>query len=60
MTIRRVQRNLVIDANVLIDYARTDKTILALAGAAIGPVLVPEIVLAEVDDLTAMSASLSG
>lgn len=40
---------LVVDANVLIDYAEADESVLALVVRHIGPVFVPRDVLDEVD-----------
>lgn len=42
---------LVADANVLIDYAKTDLTILALYTRHLGPIYVPNVILDEVDQL---------
>jgi len=42
---------LVADANVLIDYAKTDPTILALYTRHLGPIYVPNVILDEVDQL---------
>jgi hypothetical protein len=42
---------LVADANVLIDYAKTDPTILALYTRHLGPIYVPSVILDEVDQL---------
>lgn len=44
---------LVVDANVLIDYARVRVDVLQLAAAHLGIVHVPSVILAEVDQLTA-------
>lgn len=40
------------DANVLIDYAESDITILALYSTEIEPIIIPETILDEVDQLT--------
>ncbi len=42
---------LIVDANVLIDYANSDPTVLALAGRHLGPIYLPTPLLAEVDQL---------
>lgn len=42
---------LVADANVLIDYARTDPSILTLYVRYFGPIYVPSVILDEVDQL---------
>jgi hypothetical protein len=42
---------LLVDANVLIDYAQADPTVLALVAHHLGPVHVPQDVLDEVDQL---------
>ncbi len=42
---------LVVDANVLIDYAKADESVLALVVRHIGPVFVPRDVLDEVDQV---------
>jgi rRNA-processing protein FCF1 len=42
----------IVDANVLIDYAKTDRSILSLVALHIGPVHVPSCILREVDQLT--------
>ena len=42
---------LVADANVLIDYAKTDPTILALYTTHLGPIYIPSVILDEVDQL---------
>lgn len=47
------KRFLIVDANVLIDYAGTDPGILTLASEQIGTVHVPQTVLDEVGQLTA-------
>lgn len=46
---------LVTDANVLIDYASTDESVLTLASRHLGAVIVPSPVLAEVDALDVMA-----
>ena len=43
---------LIVDANVLIDYANTDPGVLKLVTSHIAPVHVPSVVLDEVDQLT--------
>jgi len=45
-------RSLVLDANVLIDYALSEPSVLGLAARHLGPVLVPFPVLEEVDQLS--------
>ena len=45
---RRPKIGFVVDANVLIDYANADLTVLALAARVIGPVHVPEVVIEKV------------
>lgn len=47
----RARQPLFFDANVLIDYAKTDRTVLALCVQHLGPVHVARRVLDEVDDL---------
>lgn len=42
---------LVVDANVLIDYAKADESVLALVVRHVGPVYVPRDVLDEVDQV---------
>jgi hypothetical protein len=42
---------LVADANVLIDYAKTDPSILAIHVRHLGPIYVPSVILDEVDQL---------
>ncbi|HEX4961701.1 MAG TPA: hypothetical protein VF173_12735 [Thermoanaerobaculia bacterium] len=44
-------RLLVVDANVLIDYATADATILSLAARFVGTIHVPRTILEEVDQL---------
>jgi hypothetical protein len=44
---------LVADANVLIDYAQTDPSILTLHVRHFGPIYVPSVILDEVDQLDA-------
>lgn len=44
---------LIVDANVLIDYANSDVSVIALAVKHLGPVHVPLPILKEVDQLTA-------
>lgn len=44
-------RILIVDANVLIDYASTDEAVLALASAHLGEVVVPSPILSEVEAL---------
>lgn len=46
------RRFLVVDANVLIDYALTDKTVLGLMSRHLGTVCIPRPVLAEVTQLS--------
>ena len=43
---------LIIDANVLIDYANTDLSVLKLASMHLGSIHVPSVVLDEVDQLS--------
>lgn len=43
---------LIVDANVLIDYAKSELSVLALAARYIGPVYVPSVVLDEVEQLS--------
>lgn len=43
---------LIVDANVLIDYAKSDLSVLTLVTNHIGPIHVPSVVLAEVDQLS--------
>lgn len=43
---------LIVDANVLIDYAHTDLSVLRLVVNHLGPVHVPSVVLDEVDQLS--------
>lgn len=43
---------LIIDANVLIDYALSDGTVLALAARHLGTLFVPRVVLEEVEQLS--------
>lgn len=47
-----VSRTLILDANVLIDYARSELSILELAARHLGSVLIPLPILEEVDQLT--------
>lgn len=51
---------LVADANVLIDYARTDPSILALYARHLGPIYVPSVILDEVDQLDASDCDRLG
>lgn len=51
---------LVADANVLIDYARTDPSILALHVRHLGPIYVPSVILDEVDQLDAADCERLG
>jgi len=51
---------LLMDANVLIDYAKTDRQVLALAVQVLGPVFVATPVLAEVRQLTEEDARTLG
>jgi len=46
------RRFLIVDANVLIDYAATDKTILGLVNRSLGTVCIPRPVLDEVTDFS--------
>lgn len=43
---------LIIDANVLIDYANTDLSVLKLVANHLGPIQVPSVVLDEVEQLS--------
>lgn len=43
---------LIVDANVLIDYANSDLSVLTLVTHHIGPIYVPSVVLDEVEQLT--------
>ena len=43
---------LIIDANVLIDYANTDLSVLKLVANHLGPIHIPSVVLDEVDQLS--------
>jgi rRNA-processing protein FCF1 len=45
-------RSLVVDANVLIDYALSDKAVLGLMSRHLGAVYIPRPILAEVKQLT--------
>lgn len=51
---------LVADANVLIDYARSDPSILAIHIRHLGPIYVPSVILDEVDQLDAMDCDRLG
>ena len=51
---------LVADANVLIDYAKTDPSILALYVRHCGPIFVPSVILDEVDQLDAADCERLG
>ena len=51
---------LVADANVLIDYAKTDPSVLALYIRHIGPIFVPMVILDEVDQLDARDCERLG
>lgn len=51
---------LIIDACVLIDYAKTDKGVLRLASSHLGRVYVPRVVLDEVDQLTEQDCQALG
>lgn len=43
---------LIVDANVLIDYVRSDSNVLALAARYLGTIYVPSVVLDEVEQLS--------
>ena len=43
---------LIVDANVLIDYTKSDVSILALVSKYVGQIYVPSVILDEVDDLS--------
>ena len=43
---------LIVDANVLIDYAKSDLSILALVSRHVGHIHVPSVILDEVDELS--------
>ncbi len=45
------KKPILLDANVLIDYAQSDKSILLMASEQFGPIYVPDPVVQEVDDL---------
>lgn len=47
-----LQRFLIVDANVLIDYTATDKTILGLANRYLGTLCIPRPILDEVSQLS--------
>jgi len=51
---------LVADANVLIDYVKTDPSILTLHVKHFGPIFVPSVILDEVDQLTASDCETLG
>lgn len=51
---------LVADANVLIDYARSDPSILAIHVRHLGSIYVPSVILDEVDQLDAMDCERLG
>lgn len=51
---------LIVDANVLIDYARTDPVILALTARHIGPVHIPAVILDEVAQLDVQACERLG
>lgn len=51
---------LIIDANVLIDYAKTEVNILALCARHIGPIHMPSVVLDEVEQLDAQTCESLG
>lgn len=55
-----VRAGLVIDANILIDYATTDEAVLALAARHLGRLIVPLPVLDEVDLLDAAACERLG
>lgn len=46
-----LNKPLLLDANVLIDYAKTDDSILQLATQHLGPIYIPDPVVEEVDEL---------
>ncbi len=43
--------DLVVDANVLIDYAKTDPSVLTLYARHLGRIYVPSVILGEVEQL---------
>lgn len=51
---------LVADANVLIDYAQTDPSVLTLHVRHFGPIYVPSVILDEVDQLDAADCESLG
>jgi hypothetical protein len=51
---------LLVDANVLIDFAHADRSVLALVANHVGAVHVPRDVLAEVDQLDAAACAALG
>ena len=51
---------LVADANVLIDYAKTDRSILTMHVRHFGPIFVPRVILDEVDQLDAAECESLG
>ena len=51
---------LVADANVLIDYAKTDPSILTLHVKHFGPIFVPSVILDEVEQLTTSDCETLG
>jgi hypothetical protein len=51
---------LVFDASVLIDYVAVDPAVLSLIAQHVGPVVIPLLVLAEVDGLDAPLAYVEG
>ena len=51
---------LIVDANVLIDYARSDRSILSMASRRLGQIFVASPVLEEVDQLDAAECEMLG
>jgi hypothetical protein len=51
---------LIVDANVLIDFCSTERTVLALVGRHVGVIHVPEPILGEVQDLDRETAEALG
>jgi hypothetical protein len=49
---------LVADANVLIDYAKTDRSILTMHVRHFGPIFVPRVILDELTSLTRLNAKV--
>jgi hypothetical protein len=56
----RAQRFLILDACVLIDFCKVDRTILSVVSAHVGKIHVPSPVLAEVDQLEEAEAMALG